>query len=361
MATAFLTGIVAQTNRFSNEKTTSQTMEVSSKLLAAGANQQLVATKLQPPKPATPPPAPVAAPKPAAVPAPPVASAAPASLPEPVPDQVAPDGSLQIDHGPEVDLDTYELSGEDASDVEQIHIDDQGQLKAVDATAPAPTSSQKKVLQPLSHDEPASDEAKTDEPPRLEPPTMGGTLTASGTNNETEEAVNPMAPSANDTAMPLLSHDSATPASQKQDIEPAPAESVLQATNTLADLERSVQSPHLAEQAAEEAAAASAPTVPSADLDSARDAVQAAMDVAGDQPLPPIEALGAQYVDLPSVGGTAEAQAEVPDSTPEPATSESAPAPALEPVTPEQPAVSDPSAPPPVPPPMMPPSFTPSA
>ncbi|MCA9331353.1 hypothetical protein KC968_00255 [Candidatus Saccharibacteria bacterium] len=47
MATAFLTGIVAETERFSNEKTTSTTMNASAKLMTAGANQQLVATKLK--------------------------------------------------------------------------------------------------------------------------------------------------------------------------------------------------------------------------------------------------------------------------------------------------------------------------
>src|SRR3989338_1037988 len=60
IATAFLTGIVAETNRFSNAKTSAQTMSVAAKLINAGANQQLVATKLEPPK-ATPPP-PVAKP-----------------------------------------------------------------------------------------------------------------------------------------------------------------------------------------------------------------------------------------------------------------------------------------------------------
>lgn len=47
IATAFLTGIVAETDRFSNEKTSSDTMKVSAALMAAGANQQLVATKLE--------------------------------------------------------------------------------------------------------------------------------------------------------------------------------------------------------------------------------------------------------------------------------------------------------------------------
>lgn len=51
MATALLTGIVAETNRFSNEKTSPSTMSVSAELMSAGANQQLVATKLDEPAP----------------------------------------------------------------------------------------------------------------------------------------------------------------------------------------------------------------------------------------------------------------------------------------------------------------------
>ncbi len=46
IATALLTGIVAETDRFSNDKTTSETMSASAALMSAGANQQLVASKL---------------------------------------------------------------------------------------------------------------------------------------------------------------------------------------------------------------------------------------------------------------------------------------------------------------------------
>lgn len=46
IATALLTGIVAETERFSNDKTSSLTMSLSSQLMAAGANQQLVASEL---------------------------------------------------------------------------------------------------------------------------------------------------------------------------------------------------------------------------------------------------------------------------------------------------------------------------
>jgi len=45
-ATAFLTGIVAATDRFSNNKTSSKVMTMAAQLMAAGANQQLIAAKL---------------------------------------------------------------------------------------------------------------------------------------------------------------------------------------------------------------------------------------------------------------------------------------------------------------------------
>ncbi len=47
ISTALLTGIVANTERFSNQKTTPHVMTIAAQLMAAGANQQLIATKLQ--------------------------------------------------------------------------------------------------------------------------------------------------------------------------------------------------------------------------------------------------------------------------------------------------------------------------
>ena len=47
-ATAFLTGIVAATNRFSNATTTPTTMKLASKLMESGANQQLVSKNITP-------------------------------------------------------------------------------------------------------------------------------------------------------------------------------------------------------------------------------------------------------------------------------------------------------------------------
>lgn len=47
IATAFLTGIVSATDRFSNSRTSSRVMTMAAQLMAAGANQQLIAAKLQ--------------------------------------------------------------------------------------------------------------------------------------------------------------------------------------------------------------------------------------------------------------------------------------------------------------------------
>ena len=46
IATALLTGIVSETERFSNQKTTSKAMNLAAKLMSAGANQQLIVVKL---------------------------------------------------------------------------------------------------------------------------------------------------------------------------------------------------------------------------------------------------------------------------------------------------------------------------
>ncbi len=47
IATALLTGIVAETDRFSNTRTSSKAMTVAAQLMAAGADQQLIAARLQ--------------------------------------------------------------------------------------------------------------------------------------------------------------------------------------------------------------------------------------------------------------------------------------------------------------------------
>ena len=49
-ATALLTGIVSATERFSNARTTSETMQISSRLMQAGADQQLISSNIMQPE-----------------------------------------------------------------------------------------------------------------------------------------------------------------------------------------------------------------------------------------------------------------------------------------------------------------------
>jgi hypothetical protein len=181
MATAFLTGIVAETNRFSNEKTTPNTMSISAELMAAGANQQLVATKLE--EPAAPPPPP----------------------PTPAPtynqegerkgddhqenqNQAGEDGTLEIAHvaseepvaPPLPQPPAPEPERERAPDeqpTQQIHIDDQGALRNIE--------------HPGIHNEPMLGGPTIDPTQHmasshmiLEPPAIGGQMTA---NTEPED------------------------------------------------------------------------------------------------------------------------------------------------------------------------------
>lgn len=131
IATAFLTGIVAETDRFSNDKTTPQTMSVSAILMKAGANQQLIANKLEEPEPIPE----VEAPKP-------VASSMPAPAPAPVAAPPKPnDGSLEIPHeDPPAPAEPEEPAVEEAPD---IHIDDEGRLSLnpEDSTVVSPSPS----------------------------------------------------------------------------------------------------------------------------------------------------------------------------------------------------------------------------
>jgi hypothetical protein len=109
IATALLTGIVAQTDRFSNGKTSPVTMSVSAKLMSAGANQQLVAVKLEESPPPPPP-----APQNTQPPQPPVVAAKPPA-----------DGAIQISHDAQPEV-VAELPQEDNN--AEIRIDPAGTL-----------------------------------------------------------------------------------------------------------------------------------------------------------------------------------------------------------------------------------------
>lgn len=289
IATALLTGIVAATNRFSNDKTTPATMTISSQLMAAGANQQLVATKLEEPAP-EPEPAPQPVPEPVApsddviAPAsptiePPVTPAPPEPPAPPAPTQ-AEDGMLAIEH-PSADGESDKTDETPETELTQIHVDEEGTLRTV-------SDANKPVSDPgVSSDTTSSTGEKTSL--ITTPPTLGGTLTANSRPDDLPE------PSADALSLPsvdtpFLSHDagSGIPASTPA---PPPAPPLFSSTETLSQLESEVRGTQSAPNGA--------PSQPPVMLDSARDAVQAAIasdPTLGNQPLPPIAALNAQPV-----------------------------------------------------------------
>lgn len=110
MSTAFLTGIIAETDRFRNEKTTPLALSLSSQLMSSGANQQLIAEKLEEPESA---PLPVHQ----------YESNEPNSDESVAEAPINHDGELTIRHEP---VEVYEEPEQE--EVEKIHIDENGNL-----------------------------------------------------------------------------------------------------------------------------------------------------------------------------------------------------------------------------------------
>ncbi len=291
MATAFLTGIVAETERFSNAKTSSTAMAISSKLMTSGANQQLVATKLAPPPPPPKPPqddsfrvpkGSVEAnaaqhPKEKSIPAPnngmiapkPLSSAKPAELPKPVKD----DGALSISHDDKATDSINQIlnAEEEEDDVEQVHIDDEGTLKYASELAREheQTAAKDTASQVTTGGAPAP--APLDQPPSI--------------GNANNTPVDPLTTDVNPAGQPLLNHKLPPSSTTDEDedvhdepLAPGPGAS-------LTDLEQSVHSPHL--------------QADSSHVDRAREAVSNAVSTTPG-PLQPFASLNAQHIDLDS-------------------------------------------------------------
>ncbi len=227
IATALLTGIVAETDRFSNEKTSSQTMTVSAKLMTAGANQQLVASKLaEPPREAED--------------TDNKKDDAPTDLhsdddkrakkdKKPSKD----DGSIDIDHGDKA-------KGDDKGDDEAPETPEPNHYEGPDDKTPPDMGTGHQDAQPLPEDtsgdtlpapkKPAASVIGSGSKLITEPPKMGGTLTA---NSQVES----LSPSTDPLSMPagelpqLLDHDAA-PA------QPGPSQAVPELAMTVAPLPR---------------------------------------------------------------------------------------------------------------------------
>ncbi len=306
VATAFLTGVVAETERFSNDKTTPHTMNVSALLMKAGANQQLVANKLEEPK---------AIPK--------EEDFDSGKLNELAKENEAKkskaDGSLEISHKEDEPKDEPQAkqddsdSGKSLSELEaeneeseydpldKIHIDDEGRLHRVE-------EAKKQEAQ-----QPAQAPSAGGSQMILQPPTLGSPLSANDKPEVTPPSVNPMAETSKDS-------DSMTHA---KSLEP-----LSNTEKTLSQIEESVDSPHI--QAADDARKAVA---------------DAHLSDANDRPAP-VQSLNAQPIDL--------------GKSPEPTSAAAFPEQLVKPVSelPKDPTAGsgNPTPPPPVPPPFMPPT-----
>lgn len=185
MATAYLTGIVSETKRFSNEKTSARTMSLSAKLMAAGANQQLIATKLQP----------------SMVAGGDKLKVAPKTVPDTSTDQ---DGTLHIEHEEKKKIDSNQTLAEIEKEVVQEEQtgpelppvkEEQAQPQVPDVPT-TQIGDVKGVGESQQGTAPIAGEPKIQVHPdtnmAYEPPTMGGTLTANSRPQDLEPAIDPL-------------------------------------------------------------------------------------------------------------------------------------------------------------------------
>jgi hypothetical protein len=222
IATAFLTGIVAATERFSNNQTTSKVMTMAAQLMAAGANQQLIATQLEAVE-EIPEAEPTPEPQPAAAPADTQPAAQVSQKEEAPKDTPAADGSMQISHEKSGSLDDV------AAQTEKEHQDEAAQkatealeqqtaehslANGLNAGASVPTlddlkndlEAAKNETDDVASPAPAGPDMSLPTPGQQFEPTMGGTLNAT-----TEEAAaDKIREELSDRNKQILSHDHGT-------------------------------------------------------------------------------------------------------------------------------------------------------
>ncbi len=282
IATALMTGIVSETGRFSNDKTSSQTMSASAALMAAGANQQLVATELETKGNSS-------------------VSAAPGDE-----KKDSKDGLLEIDHA----HDPQETPTEPLA----------VSSKPAETEAPEPPAPEL----PAATEPPAN--GLTSGPKLVtEPPKLGGTLTANSQSEHLDPVTDPFSLPESEPPQLLDHKDKAVPATPQLKAAPSdwnppaappstpPTLDKLHDRDTLTDIEKSVDSPHVDHE----------------NLDTVRTEVNRALS--GSDSTDPIEALNAQ-----PLGG--ELHSPQADTTP--------------PVPSNEPKDDDSNTPPPVPPPI---------
>lgn len=219
MATAFLTGIVANTDRFSNEKTTPKVMTMAAQLMAAGANQQLISNELVPPPPPLPllPPVEEPAPLPTvAVPLNPTASVAVNTPPEPEPQPEPQPEPVVQEIVPPVILPPAPSVDDTPKTPNEIKIDEQGTLYHVgdlaEVMANAPTPARNAII----------DKGPNVTPPQepiygsymTSPPQINSTMTANSTSEDLEPSIDPLSAPSESSMPPLIKTDVIQPPSE---------------------------------------------------------------------------------------------------------------------------------------------------
>ncbi len=226
IATALLTGIVAETDRFKNANTTPNVLALSSKLMTAGANQQLIVEKLE---------------------APDMSSTGHPLVESPL-DNSNDDGALEINHDDEI---------------QNIHIDDTGELQlpaqqdepVASIPIEQPVKEEQDTLQPIEEGDSQSSAAdkghlymQSEEPAQLYGQDDSGKETAQplfednkSNDNEPEVAPEPPVPE-------VAAHKQRViePLSPEETVEPPTRDDSQQ---TLTDIEKSVDSPHVSPDA----------------------------------------------------------------------------------------------------------------
>lgn len=201
MSTAFLTGIVAETERFSNDKTTPKVMTMAAQLMAAGANQQLIANKLEIPPEVPPEPEPQAELSQTLEDSPVVEAP-----PEPEYETQSPDeGVIELHAAPKSLPPPPPEPESNEEQLDKIDIDKQGTLRRLDEI-----KEQQKQLDLAKEQEKAEAEAEAEAEAQIpspeptpeitekhseyieEPPQMGGTLTASTYDEENGQSIDPL-------------------------------------------------------------------------------------------------------------------------------------------------------------------------
>ena len=326
IATAFLTGIVSETERFSNTKTSPKVMTIAAQLMAAGANQQLIANELEKAIEVD-----VQAP-----------SEQPSELQEETPDAVAgSDGTLSIKHEPAPAEDQPVAPAPEQTETEQSSpapdeqpalapseketssflpsqppapeqpdsfnplmgalTSEPNQDQASETDAPSPEPAQESTPEPPEEpDAPAEPPVELPQPlpepvmpevpaPSLEPETPAaeddgqihidheGNMIRKAAASPKHKVIQPLSDTASaepeqpEVPQPEASDDHGEAAPEQQSVLPPPPELDLTPSGpipdntTLEQLEKSVNSPHLEQQA------------PEAGLDSARNAVEDAL------------------------------------------------------------------------------------